>query len=554
MTVKKKKSAKEKRVLIASLIVAGVIVAGSTFAWFTSKDEVTNRLSASANYNVAIGETFQPPTNMAPGQAVNKDVVAVNTGDVDAFVRMWFDGNMRFLEQNTAGNANKAKYDTDDGFTLPNTETTEATLINLGLKYIDDEGNLYKTLSKTQATAEDATVTPGTFSEVQAMQSGILAYAPDNAKYCYVLQQATKLKVYDKNADEYVEGLVPAKTLVCVGFGNDDYKSEVDTVTGEVTPNNTSVEITSVSGAVKTYSDGVVSVEAPSLTDGAFAPQNIEFESFVPMTQGLYLFLRNEADATQDDPEFSGYYMTADADNAADGDVDAFKGVEFFALNTDAAGNNRSEYTVKGAETASATAPVQVIRGISGSDANYIIGVKPSANLELYTAKYDVNAVPADPNAWAWSFDATTMILKGEFDVDPVTGTDEKAVVEIQLANVGNGEKEWTRIDGEKPTFYYNDDVAAGGNSSKLVDSVKVYTDGQNGVKFLSFDFDLNVHLESIQVAKDDKGNDLATPVEGTDGWAVTSADEGNVAAKGTITAPTGENQDIEKITWTKIT
>ncbi|SDB58959.1 alternate signal-mediated exported protein, CPF_0494 family [Ruminococcaceae bacterium FB2012] len=87
-TNKKKKSAKEKRILIASVLVAATIVAGSTFAWFTSKDEVTNRLSASADYNVSITEDFTPPEDWTPGQKINKDVSAVNTGNVDAFVRL----------------------------------------------------------------------------------------------------------------------------------------------------------------------------------------------------------------------------------------------------------------------------------------------------------------------------------------------------------------------------------------------------------------------------------------------------------------------------------
>ena len=82
------KKKRERRVLIGAMIVAGVITAGSTFAWFTSKDEVTNRLTASANYGVSIVEDFTPPEDLTPGQSVNKDVSAVNTGSVDAFVRM----------------------------------------------------------------------------------------------------------------------------------------------------------------------------------------------------------------------------------------------------------------------------------------------------------------------------------------------------------------------------------------------------------------------------------------------------------------------------------
>lgn len=84
---KQEKTKSQKRVLIVSIVLALLIVAGATFAWFTSKDEVTNKLSASSNYGVTIVEDFTPPSNWTPGQKVNKDVALVNTGNVDAIVR-----------------------------------------------------------------------------------------------------------------------------------------------------------------------------------------------------------------------------------------------------------------------------------------------------------------------------------------------------------------------------------------------------------------------------------------------------------------------------------
>jgi predicted ribosomally synthesized peptide with SipW-like signal peptide len=84
----KKKNKKQKRVLVASLVLAAIIVAGGTFAWFTSKDEVTNKLSASNKYDVTITETFTPPSQWVPGEDVTKEVGVVNTGNVDAFVKL----------------------------------------------------------------------------------------------------------------------------------------------------------------------------------------------------------------------------------------------------------------------------------------------------------------------------------------------------------------------------------------------------------------------------------------------------------------------------------
>lgn len=83
---KKKKTSKEKRILIASLCIAAAVIAGSTFAWFSSTDEVTNRLTANADYGVSIVESFAPPENWMPGSVVNKDVYATNTGNIGAFV------------------------------------------------------------------------------------------------------------------------------------------------------------------------------------------------------------------------------------------------------------------------------------------------------------------------------------------------------------------------------------------------------------------------------------------------------------------------------------
>ena len=44
-------------------------------------------MSASSDYGVSIVESFTPPANWQPGQEINKDVYAVNTGNIDAFVK-----------------------------------------------------------------------------------------------------------------------------------------------------------------------------------------------------------------------------------------------------------------------------------------------------------------------------------------------------------------------------------------------------------------------------------------------------------------------------------
>jgi len=73
-----------------------ILFACQSFAWFTSKDEVTNRLTASSDYGVSIVESFTPPKMWVPGQEINKDVYAVNTGSIDAFVTEKVEGVLNY--------------------------------------------------------------------------------------------------------------------------------------------------------------------------------------------------------------------------------------------------------------------------------------------------------------------------------------------------------------------------------------------------------------------------------------------------------------------------
>ena len=72
-----------------------IFFARTTFAWFASKDEVTNRLTASADYNVSIIENFVPPKQWTPGQTVTKEEAVVNTGNIDAFVKQQITGDLK---------------------------------------------------------------------------------------------------------------------------------------------------------------------------------------------------------------------------------------------------------------------------------------------------------------------------------------------------------------------------------------------------------------------------------------------------------------------------
>lgn len=494
---KKKQSRKEKRVLAAALLVAGVITAGSTFAWFTSKDEVTNRLSASAKYDVSIAEDFQPPEDWIPGQTINKDVSAVNTGNVDAFVRMWLGGQMRLLSETTPS------VDASTGTpTASLTATTDQDKIDLGLTYYNGT-TYYKTLSTEKidnpkdadhAAAGTETAnpvsgenTPAQFSEVQSMMAGgVLVYAPADASYTWTLEQATELKV----------GTYTNNTVTNVAKGT--------TVGSEK-----SSAATKIAGVSSTNANYYGSIDA---------------STFAPQTTGLYLFRRNvaeTADGTANKYEYSGYYYDATLN-------------KYFALHTGTGDNGHSDYVLPtGAVTENNSAT---------PSADQVLPVTVAANkVYLYTASEQV----LDTDDLTWTYDNTEGSEKFT-----VKANADKISIDIALANIGGGSEAWTAItdttDPYKTTFYYNNDVEAGDTTKKLVDSVTLSGATEKDA-YLAFDFDLDVFLDSIQVTVDEAGNEGFGTV--SSGWAVAAGDNAT-AAKATGTTGTPE---IETITWTNV-
>lgn len=109
-----KKKSKNKKVLAASMILAAMIVAGSSFAWFTSSDEVVNKLSAQNKYAVTVTESFTPPSQWLPGQTVEKEAGAINTGNIDAFVKLTLSNQLVLTKYDapdiTFTDSNKSKY------------------------------------------------------------------------------------------------------------------------------------------------------------------------------------------------------------------------------------------------------------------------------------------------------------------------------------------------------------------------------------------------------------------------------------------------------------
>lgn len=97
---KKKLSA----LLLAGTLTAGVV--GGTFAWFTSKDTVTNQFATTGtdepdnpDAGIKIEEEFEKPENVLPGTETNKDVRVKSTANYDQFIRVKFE--KKFVEVGT---------------------------------------------------------------------------------------------------------------------------------------------------------------------------------------------------------------------------------------------------------------------------------------------------------------------------------------------------------------------------------------------------------------------------------------------------------------------
>lgn len=434
---KKKNTSKEKRVLIGAICIAATVAAGSTFAWFTSTDEVTNKLSASGDYGVAIAEDFTPPTDWIPGQSIKKDVTVMNTGNVDAFARMWFTGTMRIVTE------------TDSGTTVSSFDPTGLNTSKLGgnFKYTDGT-NFYRQLSE---------------SERKIMQTGELAYATGAYKF-------------------------------------------------------TSNEAGAIEETGAAYAAGDVAVRL------------VDSDSFVPTADGLYIFRRVNSGATT---EYSGYLRATVGTDVC-----------YFAITdktdkTGGEGNQDRQVFIKG------------LTNLIGTD--LITAINDGTTLTVRTAtestiinsgldwKYTIPATAA-----ASPFNNTNPYLTASI-AGAAAGTQSASIkINVELNNIGDGTApdKWQHFDtaGAKHTFYYTNDVDSGSQTSKLVTNVQLDSGLKEG-SYVAFDFDFDVHLDSIQIVKDTDNKELDTPVSG--GWTVTSGSNAT-AATGDATTPAKEITVVE--------
>lgn len=91
---------KNKKPLIALLLVAILGTVGVTFAYFTSEDTFKNIFNTKP-YIMEVTDTFESPTNWTPGTTTEKKIIATNKGDVDAAVRISYEESWTDASGNT---------------------------------------------------------------------------------------------------------------------------------------------------------------------------------------------------------------------------------------------------------------------------------------------------------------------------------------------------------------------------------------------------------------------------------------------------------------------
>ncbi|MCL2014335.1 MAG: hypothetical protein FWG69_05035 [Oscillospiraceae bacterium] len=75
--------------LLLAVSLGFILLAGSTYSWFTQSDEAVNILKTQdLRFSFETAEEFTPPQTVETGQNVMKVVNVKNTGDIPGFVRV----------------------------------------------------------------------------------------------------------------------------------------------------------------------------------------------------------------------------------------------------------------------------------------------------------------------------------------------------------------------------------------------------------------------------------------------------------------------------------
>lgn len=415
-------------------------------------------MTATADYGVSIAEDFAPPENWIPGQEINKDVGLVNTGNVDAFTRVWLEGEMKVIARDATGAASTmtsgaGSWDSSATDKLNSAQLVTTTTLDSYLRV----------LNKDKGSAD--------YSEVQSMQAGAwLAYAPASCEWTYT-----------ETAASTNPAVVSADTVVTAGSG------------------------TSTSTAT-------------FVTAGTYGCA-IDAATFKPKTSGLYLFRRNADVNTLDSDKnvyYSGYYYDAGSTTgygtgtyyALNTETDGTGKTVVYAAHTDVAGTKI--YTHSDQST-----------GITIGGTTDKLVTADVANVKLFLAKrsvientgltwtYDDSTAGSEK----FSVSPTTGTVGDGIDITIKLANIGDGTVADKWQAIKKGTA--------ATTFYYTEDLEEGATTSKLVDSVTM-NDTVTADDYVAFDFDLNVKMDSIQITTDSSGKETFETVSANNSWAST--------------------------------
>lgn len=564
------KSKRRRRVFRASCILAALIIAGSSFAWFTSKDEVTNRLTATADYGVSIVEDFVPPKAMTPGQTVNKDMSVVNTGSVDAVVRASLE------------NAINATRLTAQDLTTTIQSGKTWFVKDTGEKVEGDAGTV---------SGSGTTYTAPTTPEGQTRVYDILDFntAPTALTYN---KEYVELSPFEKTNADGTKEANEVTTLMAGGqvvvAGGKSVAPEYQTVrSGDDLNGGYTVIYTATDGKYymlhtdnKYYevtksndTNGVYSVKSDSSQDStpaglkvaALARDYSGTGEYVPQETGLYLFKRSadivdggEGTGVTENNNLthSGFYYDATAG-------------KFYSLYNEQADNTGDKNTAEASnDDTSKSVTVTYTDGVVSKIENVQLAVK-EIDLTNNDGTWTVDFLSAtdlagtDTATTAPNTDGT--YLRATYHVT-ADGSDANShgkdiVYYIKLAD--NWRENWTYVaDAITPKngttnagigyFYYREVLDSGVTSDKLIDSVTL-SGAMTSKNFLDMTYDLNVAIDTAQVTKDEQDKETLTSITGwTEATATLKKDAATDAHPTGSTTISGDGVDgtIDWIDW----
>ena len=186
---------KKKKTIIAIITLLLVVTVGATFAYFQSSSSFTNIFNT-GTYRVVTTETFESPTNWAPGQEIPKTITSTNEGTINAAVRVSF--TEQWLDKNNQD--------------ITSTISSGSAIINLDhTSYWIQEGNYYyykyilEPEQTTKSFIKSVTLNPNLNSvECTASQDGLTqdcsaTSSVSGAKYILTITKETI------QADKYQE-------------------------------------------------------------------------------------------------------------------------------------------------------------------------------------------------------------------------------------------------------------------------------------------------------------------------------------------------------------